>query len=79
MFGLYKDETYGAMKNYDDGYDSINKDRNEDRNDDENAASGSGSNDPIFGPITTPQSRGGGSIDGVDGLYGCGALCINHI
>ena len=35
---------------YDDG--------NEDRNNDNNAASGSGSNVPIFDPITTPRSPG---------------------
>ena len=72
MLGLCSDETYGAMKNYDDGDD----DGNEDRNDDDNAASGSGSDGLVFDPITTPQSHRGGSGDDGDGRYDRGALYI---
>ena len=47
------------MTNYDD--------RDDDRNDDDNADSGSGSDGPIFEPIITPRSCGGGSGNNGDG------------
>ena len=47
MLGLFYDETYGAMTNYDDR----DNNRNKDRNDDDNATSISGSYGPIFDPI----------------------------
>ena len=72
MLGLCNDETYGAITNYDDGDDN----GSEDGNDDDNAASGSGSDGPIFDPIATPRSRGGGLGDDGDGRYGRGALYI---
>ena len=52
-----------TMGKYDNGYD----DENEDVNNDDNAASGSGSDVPIFNPITTPRSHGGGFGDDGDG------------
>ena len=48
---------YGAMEKYNDGDNNRDSYRNKDWNDDGNATSGSGSNDPIFDPITTPWSR----------------------
>ena len=63
MLGLCCDKTYGAITNYDDGYD----DRNKDINDDDNAASGSEFYGSIFNPITILWSRGGVSGDNVDG------------
>ena len=56
MIGLCYNKTYGAMMNYDDGDNG----GNEDVNDNNNATSISGSDDPIFGQITTPRSRIGG-------------------
>ena len=51
------------MENYDDSYE--NGDNN--GNGDKNTASGSGPNDPILNPITTPRSRGVGQGDDGDG------------
>ena len=55
------------MMNYDDGYDEGDNDGNKDGNNNKNAASGSGSDCPIFGPIMTPRSRGGVSVDDSNG------------
>ena len=49
------------MTNYDGGDDDGNDDGSDDGNDDDNAASGSGSDGPIFDPITTSRYRGVGS------------------
>ena len=54
------------MSNKDDRYDDGDNDGNEDGNDDNNTATGSGSDGPIFDPITTPRSRGGGFFDNGD-------------
>ena len=45
------------MTKQDDGDDDGANDGNEDKNDNNNAAAGSGSDGPIFDPITTPRSR----------------------
>ena len=45
------------MRKYDDGDNDGDNDGNEDGNDDDNAAAGSGSDGPIFDPISTPHSR----------------------
>ena len=55
------------MTNYDDGDENVDNDGNEGEHDDDNAASRSGSDDPIFDPITTPRSHGealGNDLDG---------------
>ena len=57
MLGICCDETYGAMKNHNNGYDVGYNDRNKDVNNDDNAASGVISDGPIFDPTTTPWSR----------------------
>ena len=39
VLGLFYNETYGSMVNYDGGYDDGNNNGNEDKNNDNNAAS----------------------------------------
>ena len=81
MLGLCCVKTYSAMTNYyngdddrdDDGDDNGDDDGNADGNDDDNTTSGSGSDGPIFNPITTPRSRGRGS-----GNDGDGAVAAAH-
>ena len=82
MLGLCKEETYGAMSNY----NGVDDDGNEDRNDDNNAAYRSGSDGLIFDMTPTPQSHGGGPVK--DGyvttaiahyIYVCIALYIYPI
>ena len=69
MICLFCDKTYSAMTNYDDGDDNKNDDGNKDRNYDDSATSGSGSDGPIFNPITTPLycGRGSGNDGDCDG------------
>ena len=57
MLDLCCEETYIAMTNHVDRYYYGDNDRNEDGNDDDNAASRSGSDGPIFNPISAPRSR----------------------
>ena len=52
MLGLFCEKIYNAMTNHNDG----DNNRNEDKKYDGNAASGSGSDGPIFDPITTLRS-----------------------
>ena len=56
MLDLCCDETYIAMTNHVDRYDYGDNDRNEDVNDNDNASSRSGSDGPIFNPISAPWS-----------------------
>ena len=55
------------MTNYNDRDKNRDKNGNDDRNNDNDAAPVSGSDGPIFDPITAPRSRGGGSGDEDDG------------
>ena len=72
-----------VMTNYEDGGDNGDDNGNEEGNnygkDDNNASSGSGSDGPIFEPIITPRSCGGGSGNNGGRRYGCGALYIYPI
>ena len=61
------------MMNYDARDNDRDNDRNKDGNEDDNAASGSGSDGPVFDPITTPWSHGGLSGDNSDG-----AAAVTH-
>ena len=75
MLGLCCNKTYGAMTKYDYRDNARDNDRNKDGNYDKNAATGSGSDGPIFDPITTPCSHRGGSDD-----YGNGdAATANYV
>ena len=67
IFGLCCDETYGVMTNYNHGAGSRNNDRNEYIKDNDNAVLGSGSDGPIFNPITMHLPCGGGLGGNDDG------------
>ena len=57
MICVFCDKTYGIINKYNNRYDDRYNGVNEDGNDNDNAAARSGSDGPIFDPITTPQSR----------------------
>ena len=77
MLGIFWNETYGAMTNYnvgDDGRDNGgDNDGNQDRSDANNAASGSVSDVPMFQPIKMPHH-----YRGVLGDYGDGSAA-HHV
>ena len=52
--GLFYNETYGTILNYNEVDDDGDNDRNKYGNNNDNTASISGSDSPIFDPITMP-------------------------